>query len=84
LLEAPEAICIPQQAVQELQGTKSVFVVGADGKIEARQIVATQRLGNDWVVASGLRAGERIVVEGTGKVRAGAPVKALLASAKTP
>jgi membrane fusion protein (multidrug efflux system) len=75
VLDAAEAICVPQQAVQELQGTKSVFVVGADGKVEARQIVATQRLGAEWVVASGLRAGERVVVEGTGKIRPGAPVK---------
>ena len=80
VFDTTEAICIPQQAVQELQGTKSVFVVGADGKAQARQIVATRRLGNEWVVAKGLDAGERVVVEGTGKVRPGAPVKAVLAS----
>lgn len=74
-LDSPEAIRIPQQAVQELQGTKSVFVVGADGKAEARTIVATHRLGNEWVVASGLAAGDRVVVEGSGKVRPGNPVK---------
>jgi len=82
LIGAPEAILVPQQAVQELQGKKSVFVVGADGKAEARQIVATQRLGNEWVVASGLRAGEQVVIEGTGKVRPGSPVKTVLAAAK--
>jgi membrane fusion protein (multidrug efflux system) len=74
-LDSKDAIRIPQQAVQELQGTKSVFVVGDGDKVEARQIVASQRLDNDWVVASGLTAGERIVVEGTGKVRPGAPVR---------
>jgi membrane fusion protein (multidrug efflux system) len=81
-LDIADAICIPQQAVQELQGTKSVFVVGADGKVQARSIVARHRLGNEWVVASGLAAGERVVVEGTGKIRPGAPVKAVLAAAK--
>ena len=81
VLDAAQAICVPQQAVQELQGTKSVFVVGADGKAEARAIVAHHRLGNEWVVASGLAAGERVVVEGTSKIRGGAPVKALLAAA---
>lgn len=81
VLDTTEAICIPQQAVQELQGTKSVFVVGADGKAQARQIIATRRLGNDWVVAKGLSAGEQVVVEGIGKVRPGAPVKAVLAAA---
>jgi membrane fusion protein (multidrug efflux system) len=74
-LDSPQAIRIPQQAVQELQGTKSVYVVAAGDKIESRQIVATQRLDNDWVVASGLAAGDRVVVEGTGKVRPGAPVR---------
>jgi membrane fusion protein (multidrug efflux system) len=74
-LDSPQAIRIPQQAVQELQGTKSVYVLAAGDKIESRQIVATHRLGNDWVVASGLAAGDRVVVEGTGKVRPGAPVR---------
>jgi membrane fusion protein (multidrug efflux system) len=73
--ENPNAIRIPQQAVQELQGLKSVFVVGAGDKAEVRQIVAGYRLGNDWVVDSGLAAGDRVVIEGIGKVRPGAPVK---------
>jgi len=80
VFDTSEAICIPQQAVQELQGTKSVFVVGADGKAQARQIVATRRLGNEWVVMKGLAAGEHVVVEGTSKIRPGAPVKAALAA----
>jgi membrane fusion protein (multidrug efflux system) len=73
--DSPAAIRIPQQAVQELQGTKSVYVVGAGDKIEPRQIVTSHRLDNEWVVASGLAAGERVVVEGTSKVRPGAPVR---------
>ena len=73
--ENPSAIRIPQQAVQELQGLKSVYVVTADGKAEPRQIVARYRLGNDWVVDSGLSAGERVVTEGIGKLKPGAAVK---------
>src|SRR5712672_482241 len=73
--DSPAAIRVPQQAVQELQGTKSVYVVAAGDKAEARQIVASQRIGTDWVVASGLAAGDRVVVEGTGKLRPGVPVK---------
>jgi len=76
----PNAIRIPQQAVQELQGLKSVFVVGADDKVESRQVVANFRQGNDWVVESGLKAGERVVVEGVGKVRPGATVKPVAAA----
>jgi membrane fusion protein (multidrug efflux system) len=79
--ENPNGIRVPQQAVQELQGLKSVYVVGADDKADHRPIVATYRLGSDWVVDSGLKPGERIVVEGVGKIRPGAPVKPVTASA---
>src|SRR4029077_19373508 len=52
--ENPSAIRVPQQAVQELQGLKSVYVVTAGDKVESRPIVARYRIGNDWVVDSGL------------------------------
>ncbi len=81
--ESPNAIRIPQQAVQELQGTKSVYVVAAGDKVEPRQIVAGYRIGNDWVVASGLAPGDRVVVEGIGKLRPGAQVKPVVTPAKT-
>src|SRR2546428_458354 len=74
-LDSPEAIRIPQQAVQELQGTKSVYVVAAGDKVESRQIVTSHRLDNEWVVATGLAAGDRVVVEGIGKIRPGALVR---------
>src|SRR6266404_4193388 len=80
VFENPSAIRVPQQAVQELQGLKSVYVVGAGDKAEPRQIVASYRLGNDWVVDTGLAAGDRVVTEGVGKLRPGAPVKAVLAA----
>lgn len=79
--EKPDAIRIPQRAVQELQGLKSVYVIGSDDKAEERQVVASRRIDNDWVVDSGLTAGERIVVDGLGKVRPGAPVRPVLAAA---
>src|SRR5229473_5971565 len=83
VLDSPEAIRIPQQAVQELQGTKAVYVVAAGDKVESRQIVTSHRLDNEWVVASGLAAGDRVVVEGIGKIRPGALVKPVaLASTK--
>ena len=78
--ENQNAIRIPQQAVQELQGLKSVYVVGADNKAEARQIVASYRVGNDWVVDSGLKPGDRVVTEGIGKLRPGASVKPVTAA----
>jgi len=72
--EDPNGIRIPQKAVQELQGLKSVYVVGADNKAQLRPITATHRVENDWIVDSGLAAGDRLVVEGVGKLKAGAPV----------
>lgn len=81
-LDSPSAIRIPQQAVQELQGTKSVFVVGAGDKVEPRRVTASLRVDNDWVIAEGLAAGDRVVVEGVGKLRPGATVKPVMATAK--
>ena len=79
--ERANAIRVPQRAVTELLGTQSVFVVGADGKAASRQIVATTRVGNDWIVDRGLEPGELVIVDGISKVRAGSPVKPIVVSA---
>jgi membrane fusion protein (multidrug efflux system) len=84
VLDSPNAIRVPQQAVQELQGSKSVFVVAAGDKVEARRVVAHLRIENDWVIAEGLAAGDRVVVEGSGKLRAGIVVKPTAAPGPTP
>jgi len=68
------AVVVPQRAIQELQGTYSVAVVNPDSTIEIRPVKVTHRVGNEWVVGSGLTPGERIVVEGLQKVRQGAKV----------
>ena len=74
-----EAIRVPQQAVQEMQGKRSVFIVEADNKVAYREIIANTRLDNDWLVESGIKPGEMVVVEGVNKVRPGAPVKPVAA-----
>ncbi len=79
-LQELNAIRIPQQAVQELQGKRSVYVVDAEGKAAYREVTANTRLGNDWVVERGLEPGEMVIVEGTQKVRPGAPVKSVVGS----
>jgi membrane fusion protein (multidrug efflux system) len=78
-LEPLNAILIPQQAVQELQGKRSVFVVDAESKAQYREITANIRQGNNWVVESGIAPGETVIVEGIQKVRPGGPVKAVAA-----
>jgi membrane fusion protein (multidrug efflux system) len=74
-LTQKEAFRIPQQAVQEMQGKRSVLVVDGENKAQYREVVANSRSGNDWIVESGLQPGELVIVEGTGKSRPGAPVK---------
>jgi membrane fusion protein (multidrug efflux system) len=66
---------IPQRAVQELQGTYNVFVVGSDSVAQTREIKPSDRVGSTWVVASGLEPADRIVVEGLQKVRPGSKVR---------
>jgi membrane fusion protein, multidrug efflux system len=74
--ENPNGIRIPQRAVQELQGKRSVFVVNAaDNKVAYREVVARTRVGNDWVVEGGLKPGEIVVIDGIQKVKPGSPVK---------
>ncbi|HEX4585243.1 MAG TPA: efflux RND transporter periplasmic adaptor subunit [Burkholderiaceae bacterium] len=80
----PSAILIPQKAVQELQGLKTVYVIGADNKASVRQVTATQRLGSDWVLDGGLQAGEIVVVDGLPKVTPGATVKPVFAAEPAP
>jgi membrane fusion protein (multidrug efflux system) len=80
----PNAILIPQKAVLELQGLKTVYVIGADNKASVRQIKATQRLGSDWVLDSGLQAGEIVVVDGLPKVTPGATVKPVFSAEPAP
>ena len=70
------AILVPQRAVSELQGIYNVAVVGGDDTVELRMVKPAERIGTLWVVDSGLKAGERIVVEGLQKVRPGIKVKA--------
>ncbi|MDQ2870490.1 MAG: efflux RND transporter periplasmic adaptor subunit [Acidobacteriota bacterium] len=85
------AILVPQRAVSELQGNYQVAVVGPDNKVEIRPIQTGERIGSLWVVTKGLVPSDRIVVEGTQKVKAGAvvdprpvPAEAVAASGPSP
>jgi membrane fusion protein (multidrug efflux system) len=76
------AILIPQRAVNELQGVYQVAVIGPDGKAEVRPVQVGARLGTDWMIESGLNAGERVVVEGFSRVKNGQVVNAKEAAAE--
>jgi membrane fusion protein (multidrug efflux system) len=72
------AVLVPQRAVQEIQGLYSVMVVKTDGTVEQRMIKAGERVGNLWLVDSGVEPGEKVIVEGIQKVRPGVKVTAKL------
>ena len=69
-----DAILVPQRAVSELQATYSVGVVTPDNKVEIRPVRAGSRVGGLWIIDSGLKPGDRIIVEGLLKVRNGSTV----------
>jgi RND family efflux transporter MFP subunit len=79
LRAAPEvrtaALLVPQKAVTELQGTYQLAVVGADNKVSIRAIKVADRVGPDWIVESGVKQGELVIVEGLQKVQDGSTVK---------
>lgn len=78
----PRAILVPQQAlVRDVHGQASVMLVGADNKVEVRQVKADRAVGSDWIVNQGLNDGDRVIVTGLQKVRPGAVVKPVEAAA---
>lgn len=70
------ALLIPQRAVTDMQGKNMVAVVGADNKADIRPVKVAERINSDWIIEQGLKPGEKIVVEGTQKVKPGMTVTA--------
>lgn len=72
-----QAITVPQQAVIRSNGGASVLVVGQDGKVAERIVKTGSAQGNAWIISEGLKAGDRVIVEGLQKVKPGAKVKSV-------
>ncbi len=71
-------VLAPQQGIsRDAKGNGTALVVDASGKVEQRKVVTGQAIGDKWLIASGLKAGDRLIVEGTDKAHAGAKVKAV-------
>lgn len=70
-----DALLVPQRAVTEIQGKYLIAVVGEGNKVDVRQVKPGERVGSDWIISEGLKSGEKIIVEGTQKVRPGAVVE---------
>src|SRR6478609_9430919 len=68
------AMVIPQEAVNELQGSYQVAVVGDDNKVSIRPVKMGERIGAMWEVTEGLKPGDKVVVQGLQKAREGSTV----------
>jgi membrane fusion protein (multidrug efflux system) len=68
------ALLVPQRAVTQLQGSYQVAIVNADNKVHIQMVEVGPQIGADWVITSGLKPGEQVVIEGTGKLADGIPV----------
>lgn len=80
-----DAILVPQQAVsRDPKGNPIALVVDVEGKVEQRTLTIDRAIESEWLVSSGLAAGDRLIVEGSLKVRPGVSVKVVpLESAKS-
>lgn len=79
-LEAREAVLAPQQGIsRDVKGQATAFIVGAESKAELRTVITERTVGDQWLVSSGLRAGDRLIVEGLAKVQPGQVVRAVAA-----
>lgn len=73
----PNGILVPQAALSRTpRGTATVLVINAKGEAETRDVTADTPVGTNWLVTSGLKAGDKVITEGLIKAKPGAKVKA--------
>jgi membrane fusion protein (multidrug efflux system) len=75
-LREPNAIVLPQRAIQDLQGKNYVWIVDADGKAQQHDVRMGPRIGENWLVQQGLKAGDQVIIDGVQRLKPGVPVKA--------
>ncbi|MNL64456.1 Multidrug resistance protein MexA precursor [compost metagenome] len=72
-----DAILAPQQGItRDAKGNATALVVNASNKVEQRTLQTGDTYGDKWLVLSGLNAGDKLIVEGSGKATTGQEVKA--------
>jgi membrane fusion protein (multidrug efflux system) len=69
------ALLVPQRAIQDVQGVQQIAVLRPDDTVEVRSVKTDARVGPLWIIAEGLKPGERVVVEGADRVRTGQKVR---------
>ncbi len=81
----PDSVVISQRCVmRDPKGQAYVYVVTPENTIEQRNVTANRVIGNNWLIESGLKAGEKVVIDGIGKVRIGAKVTIAQPAAAAP
>jgi RND family efflux transporter MFP subunit len=70
-----DALLVPQRAVTELQGNYQVATVGDDDRVAVRRVSVGQKTGTMWIIADGLKPGDRVITEGLQKVADGLVVR---------
>ncbi|QSX33803.1 efflux RND transporter periplasmic adaptor subunit [Shewanella avicenniae] len=79
----PQAIMVPQKVVSHnAKGQAVVMVVNDQNVVEARVVTTAQVINHQWRITSGLKAGEKVVIEGLQRIRPGAPVTTKVVSAE--
>ena len=61
----PDAIVVPQQAINQLQSKYQVFVVDDSSRIQPKLVAVGQRIGSNWIVTEGLKPGEQVAIVGS-------------------
>jgi membrane fusion protein (multidrug efflux system) len=70
------ALLAPQTGItRDPKGNATAMVVGKDNKVELRNVTTSRAVGDQWLVTSGLSAGDRVIVEGLQKIQPGMPVQ---------
>ncbi len=73
--EFKDAVLVPQQAVNQMQSIFQVFVLSDSGKLAPRVVQTGARTGSNWIITSGLKAGEKVAVVGNAAINPRLPVK---------
>jgi membrane fusion protein (multidrug efflux system) len=71
----PNALAAPQKAVQQTADGHVVYIVDAKGCVEVRPVTVGDWVGQDWIIKAGVKAGDRVIVDGFMKLTPGMPVK---------
>ena len=77
--QRPNALIVPQRAVQQTSNGHVVLVVSSEGKAEMRPVIVGAWVGEDWVIENGLNPDEQVITDGFMRLAPGMPVKVVTA-----